>query len=133
MTLLHGLKENFKSWEEYKSKKITKEEWGNDIAGDPSPNETLLQTQLAMMALPDETEEQETGAIKPGGLDNVKEEGPEVSKSRPNTGGLGKGSKGPQPPKQGKSLITEKVNRLREYYVDKCASAPVTNGNGKHG
>lgn len=106
---------------------LTQEPWGNDIAGDPSPNETLMQTQLAMMALPDETEEQATGTIKPGGLDNVKEEAPEVTQSRPGTGGLGKGSRGPSPPKEIKSLISDKVNRIREYYVKEHA-----NGNGRH-
>lgn len=94
----------------------TAEPWGNDIVGDPSPNETLMQTQMMMAALPDETEEQETGMIKPGGLPNEDKpdpEPPEISGSRPRTGSLGKGSKGPK----AKSLMElfDKVDRLNKY------------------
>ncbi len=124
---------------------LTAEPWGNDIAGDPSPNETLMQTQLAMAALPDEEEEQETGMIKPGGLPKEEADVPdpepaEVRSSRPGTGGLGKGSLGPR----GKSLPQDisvrdlmftpeeqeecPTNRIKNY------RQPVTtgNGNGRH-
>ena len=104
---------------------VTAEPWGNDIAGDPSPAELVMQT--AQFALPDQPEEQ-GGMIMQG-----EEEPPEIAQTRPDTGDLGKGSKGPQD-KNRKSLqhrnrILDILNKSKSLTNKDVA---YSNGNGKH-
>lgn len=94
---------------------VTQEEWGNDILGDPSPNEKAQQEQQAQ-------QQQEAGgpgqppqapglgANEQGKEKDTKETAPsppEVEKGRPNAGKPMQGSKGPM-----KSL--EEKDRLRK-------------------
>lgn len=110
----------------------TLEPWGNDIAGDPSPAETLMNTQMLAAALPDESEEQEKGVILPGkdgpeGADRDPE--PEqIKDTRPGPGSLGEGSRGPQDKNRKSFDFGEGINRLRRYYAVKA----LTNGKGGH-
>ncbi len=117
---------------------VTSEPWGNDIAGDPSPNEQLLQTQ--MMALPDQAAEQEGGVILPGddspaGAD-ANPEPDEIVRSRPKTGSLGKGSKGPQdkqkPGKKSLDVRPELLGAMRSLGMIRKHYSHKLQTNGKH-
>lgn len=105
---------------------LTKEEWGEDIAGDPSPNE-LEQQDQQMQAQQEEMKLQQQQGDQKLSLDKQKleqdrEEPMEVTKSRPKTRTLGQGALGPRMKMFGNKSL---YSRIREEIGAK-------NGNGRH-
>lgn len=101
---------------------LTEEEWGDDIAGDPSPKEEEQQQQQAQQQ--QEQQQMQSGeqnGIKKGALQNDKpKEDKEMEKGRPNPGSLGHGSLGPR-----KGLEIQQKSLYQQI-----RDAIHTNGNG---